>query len=584
MIAKIKNIYALTEQGAKGLVRASFSSCLMYFAYMAPVIAMMYFINEVMFVIEKLEGGWKGIFVFPMLSYVLGIVLIAAGMYAVIHYNYNTLYTETYRESANLRIDIANILRDLPLSYFSKHDISDLSQAVMKDVSDIEHAMSHAIPQSIGFCIYFVIIGIMMLSGNLKLGIGVLLPIVLSFALLLVSKKMQVYGTTKFYRKLRENSEAFQEAIELQQEIKSYGKEREIEFDLSKKVEESEKIHIEAELYQAIPVTLAGSVVHLALGMTIVIGTWIYLRGEAPLLYVIGYLIAAAKIMDGVNGLYMNLAEIMYIDARIKRIKELRGTKIQLGEQTELNHYDIEFEDVEFAYNQERKVIDKVSFVAKQNQVTALVGPSGCGKTSLLRLMSRLYDYDAGKILIDGKEIARIDTDSLFEKISIVFQDVMLFNTTVMENIRMGRRDATEEEVKKAARMANCHDFIEKLPMGYDTPIGENGSRLSGGERQRISIARAILKDAPIIILDEISASLDVENEMKIQESLNTLIKDKTVVIISHRLKSVEKADKIVVLNNGRVEDEGTHNELINRCSLYQNMVQKSNFTEEYLY
>ena len=249
-----------------------------------------------------------------------------------------------------------------------------------------------------------------------------------------------------------------------------------------------------------------------------------------------------------------------------------------------MQHYGIQFKDVEFSYNGGQKIIDGISFTAEQNKVTALVGPSGCGKTTVLRLASRLYDYNKGQILIDGKDIATIDTDSLFDKISIVFQDVGLFNTSIMENIRVGNKNASDNDVKEAARLANCAEFIEALPDGYNTVIGENGSRLSGGERQRLSIARALLKNAPIIILDEISASLDVENEMKIQESLNTLIKGKTVIIISHRLKSIENADKIIVMNQGKVDAEGTHAELLQKSALYRNMIEKSGLTEHYTY
>ena len=301
-------------------------------------------------------------------------------------------------------------------------------------------------------------------------------------------------------------------------------------------------------------------------------------------MYLIGYIIAAARIIDAVAGVEMNLAELMYIDARVKRINELRETKTQEGEPASLQHYDIQFKDVEFSYNGEQKIIDGISFMAEQNKVTALVGPSGCGKTTVLRLASRLYDYDKGQILIDGKDIAQIDTDSLFDKISIVFQDVGLFNTSIMENIRIGNKNASDSAVKEAARLANCADFIEALPDGYNTVIGENGSRLSGGERQRLSIARALLKNAPIIILDEISASLDVENEMKIQESLNTLIKGKTVIIISHRLKSIENVDKIIVMNQGKVDAEGTHAELLQKSALYKSMIEKSGLTERYTY
>lgn len=573
MINKIKNIYALTDSGARGLVKASLSCLLIYVAFLMPMFLVMYFSERLLS--EQMPSSSV---------FLVSILIIFVLMYLAVHYNYNMLFTSTYRESKELRIEIAQVLKSLPLSYFSRHDVSDLSQTVMKDVSDIEHAMCHAIPQMIGFVMYMALISIMMLIGNIKLALCVILPIVISFVLLFLSKKVQVYYTTKFYRNLRENSESFQEAIELQQEIKSYGQMEVVREELEKRMEGSEKIHIQSEIYQAIPVTVSSSVLKFTLGLTVFFGTLLYLRGEARLIYLIGYMVAASRIIDGVSGLHLNLAEIMYIDARINRIKELRNTPVQTGQQTELSNYDIEFQNVSFSYNDEKKVVDKVSFLAKQGEVTALVGPSGCGKTSVLRLMSRLYDYDEGRILIGGKEISSIDTDRLFEKISIVFQDVTLFNTSVMENIRIGKKTATDEEVIQAAKLANCHEFITKLPQEYDTLIGENGSKLSGGERQRISIARAVLKDAPVILLDEISASLDVENEMKIQESLNTLIRGKTVVIISHRLKSVEKADKIIVMDNGKLDCEGSHDYVLKNSELYRNLIEKSGITERYIY
>ena len=573
MIKKIQKIFALTDSGAKGLLSASFYSALMPIAFILPMMIVMLFAQGV------LEGGLRspGFFIGA-------IAVVSAIMYVILYAAYNSLYKETYKESANLRIEIADILKSLPLSYFSKHDISDLSQTILSDVGAIEHALSHAIPEAFGMALYLLIIGAMMLGMNVKLGLCIIIPILISFFLLLLSKKMQMLETGKYHKKLRETSEAFQEAIELQQEIKSYGQAEAVKQKLIKEAQDGEKMHIPVELAQALPTTTANSILAFMIGLTLVFGVPMLLNGEVSLLFLLGYIIAAAKIKDAVSALYMNLAEIMYIDSRINRIKELREVKIQTGEKAELNTYNIEFKDVEFSYNSDRKIINGLSFTAKQGQVTALVGPSGCGKTSVLRLMSRLYDYDKGQILIDGKDIAKIDTDSLFEKISIVFQDVTLFNTTVMENIRIGNKNASDDEVKEAARLANCSEFIEALPDGYNTVIGENGGKLSGGERQRLSIARAFLKNAPIIILDEISASLDVENEMKIQESLNTLIKNKTVVIISHRLKSVENADKIIVLDNGKLNSEGTHKELMEKSALYRSMIEKSGLTEVYTY
>lgn len=573
MIKKIQKMFALTESGAKGLLRASFYSTLQPAAFMLPMMIVMLFAQGI------LEDNLR-----PLKFFITGIVIVAAIMYVILYATYNSLYKETYKESANLRIEIADILKSLPLSYFSKHDISDLSQAILSDVGTIEHALSHAIPEAFGMALYLLIIGAALFVMNPKLSLCIILPIIGSLCLLLLSKKMQILETGKYHKKLRETSEAFQEVIELQQEIKSYGRTEDVKQKLIKEVQDGEKMHIPVELAQALPTATATSILVFMIGFTLLFGVPMLLNGEVSLLFLLGYIIAAAKIKDAVSGLYMNLAEIMYIDSRIKRIKELREVKIQSGEKAELKTYNIEFKDVEFSYNADRKVINGLSFTAKQGEVTALVGPSGCGKTSVLRLMSRLYDYDKGQILIDGKDIAKIDTDSLFDKISIVFQDVMLFNTTVMENIRIGNKNATDDEVKEAARLANCSEFIESLPDGYNTVIGENGSKLSGGERQRLSIARAFLKNAPIIILDEISASLDVENEMKIQESLNTLIKNKTVVIISHRLKSVENADKIIVLDNGKLNAEGTHKQLMENSALYRSMIEKSGMTEVYTY
>ncbi|KXT85851.1 ABC transporter, ATP-binding/permease protein [Streptococcus sp. DD11] len=328
----------------------------------------------------------------------------------------------------------------------------------------------------------------------------------------------------------------------------------------------------------------AGVGLRLTLGLVVLVGSWLLAQGQLPLLYFLGYLLATVKIIDGMEGLYMNVAEILYINAAVRRIKELREAPKQQGRDVSLRHFDIELDGVGFAYKEGQPVLQDVSFTAKQKEITALVGPSGCGKTSLLRLISRLYDYQEGQIRIDGQELKEISTNSLFDSISIVFQDVSLFNASVLENIRLGRPDASDEEVLAAARQANCQAFVEALPDGYDSLVGENGAKLSGGERQRISIARALLKQAPIVILDEITSSLDIENEKLIQESLSLLLRDKTVIIISHRLKSIENADKIVVLKDGRVDGIGRHRELLQTSAVYQELVETSRLIEAFKY
>ena len=570
---KLQKWFGVTESGAKGIVTASVWSMLADISFILPMFLTMFFLQSYFDGTLRPAGFYIGI-----------IAALAVVMYVLVHINYNTLYTATFKECKELRVNIADRLKALPLAYFSKHDVSDLSQTIMADVAAIEHALSHAIPQTIGLVLYLIIFGTVMIAAHPGLGLCVFVPIIISFILLLLSKKIQIRETTRDFHKQRERTEFFQETIELQQEIKSYGLTDSVAAKLNRNVDEAEKLHLVVEAHQAIPLNIALLFLKFSIGFTVFFGLKMYLAGNASLLYLIGYIIAASRVTDAVAGVEANLAELMYIDSRVKRINELRETDVQEGEPASLQHYGIQFKDVEFSYNKGQKVIDGISFTAEQNQVTALVGPSGCGKTTVLRLASRLYDYDKGQILIDGKDIATIDTDSLFDKISIVFQDVGLFNTSIMENIRVGNKNASDDDVKKAARLANCTEFIEALPDGYNTVIGENGSRLSGGERQRLSIARALLKNAPIIILDEISASLDVENEMKIQESLNTLIKGKTVIIISHRLKSIENADKIIVMNKGKIDAEGKHAELLKASPLYRDMIEKSGLTETYVY
>lgn len=568
-----KRYFALTDKGASDLVKASFASFSVYIVNMIPAILLMILFDEL--VLGNVKSN---------VFYISFSIIILVLMYLLLRIEYNTLYNATYKESANLRMDIADTLSKLPLSYFSKHNLSDLSQTIMADVTAIEHAMSHAIAKTIGFFMFFPLVSILLLKGNLKLGLSVVLPIIIGFLLIVWSKKIQLRGNVKYYTKLRDNSDSFQEAIELHQEIKSFGLTKNIKNSLYKKMEEGEKIHLKAEFTAAVPLLLSGLVVQVAFAIVILVGMGLLLKGEINILYLIGYILASIKIKEGVDGVSQNIAELYYIDSMINRIKEIRSTEIQKGEDKEIMDYDIELKNVSFTYNDDTKVLKDISFTANQNEVTALIGMSGCGKTSILRLISRLYDYDGGKITIGGVDIKDISTKSLFKKISIVFQDVTLFNTSIKENIRIGNKKATDKEVKEAARLANCEEFINRLPNGYDTVIGENGATLSGGERQRISIARAFLKNAPIIILDEIAASLDVDNEKKIQESLNELTKNKTVIIISHRLKSIENVDKIVVIDNGEVEAFGNHKELISISKTYNNLVEKAKLAEVFKY
>ena len=568
-----KKHFALTDKGAKDLQRASAASFFVYVINFFPAMLLLLLVDELLLNnVKETE------------LYLWGAILVLAAMWILLRIEYDALYNTTYQESENLRTEIADILTKLPLSYFSRHDLSDLAQTIMADVAAIEHAMSHAMAKAVGFLFFFPLLSVLLLLGNVKLGLAIILPILLGFGLLLLSKNLQIRESFKHYQKLRDNSESFQEAIENQQEIKSFGLTQKIRQTLYQKMEESEKIHLRAEISAGIPMLCSSVILQFAFVIVILTGVQMLHTGEINILYFLGYVLASIKVRESVESVNMNVEELYYLDSMVKRIREIRETKIQQGKDQTISSYDIEFDQVSFSYDKDTEVLKNVSFTAKQNEVTALVGVSGCGKTSILRLMSRLYDYDGGSIRIGGLDIKELSTKSLFEKLSIVFQDVTLFNTSVLENIRIGKKTATDEEVIRAARLANCEEFIRRLPEGYKTMIGENGATLSGGERQRLSIARAFLKDSPIIILDEIAASLDVENEKKIQDSLNRLILDKTVIIISHRLKSVENADKIVVIDCGRVEASGTHLELLKTSPTYNNLVEKAKLTEEFQY
>lgn len=568
-----KKRYALSEQGAKNLTKATIYCFLTYCINLGPMFILMGLINQLVL------GN-----VSSTLQYIVMAILTLIFMYILLSEEYVSLYNSTYKESANLRKGIAENLAQLPLAYFSKHDLSDLSQTIMSDVERVEHSMSHSIPKVVAMWLFFPLMGLIMFIGNWKLGLAAIIPTLLSFMINPLAKQKEVSEYSRYFNVLRDNSELFQETIELQQEISSFNQADKVKKNLYKKMEESERIHLKVEVLPMLAVGISSSLSYISLAVVLAVGIQLLIHNEISLLYLIGYLIGAIKVKELFDVSREGMTEMSYIEPAIVRIKEIKNAALQEGKDTDLSSYDIEFKNVSFAYNEDAKVLKDVSFTAKQGEVTALVGISGSGKTSVLRLISRLYDYDTGSILIDGKDIKNISTESLFKNVSIVFQDVTLFNTSIMENIRLGRESATDEEVREAAVLANCMDFIEKLPDGFDTLIGENGAELSGGERQRISIARAFLKDAPVLILDEISASLDVDNEKKIQDSLNKLIKDKTVIIISHRLKSIENVNKIVVIDEGVVETSGNHDELIKDSKVYKNLIEKTKLAEAFNY
>lgn len=565
--------FQISDSGATGLMKSIWSFVLYYVSFIPPMSCVLMLADQLL----KQKTG-------SSLFFTLFLLVATVVMYLIVNYNYKTTYDETYRESANLRINLADRLSKLPLSYFSKHNISDLAQTIMADVTSMEHAFANVVPNFIGFSIYFLVGSLGLLVVNWKLALCILLPVLASALALFLTKKLQVRDVNRHYVKMRELSESFQNAIELNQEIKSYGLKEVVKARVDRQLEESERLQWSAQITQMIPLTIGQTLSILPIGITAVVGLMMLTRGQVSILILLSYLIMAAKLSGAMGGVLLYLTEIFYLNARINRIGEIQNHDIQGGRAAELTSFDVEVQDVCFSYQEDTQVIDHASFTAEQGQVTALVGPSGCGKTTMLKLISRLYDVDSGTIKIGGMDTSTIHTDSLFRYVSIVFQDVVLFNASILENIRLGRLDASDEEVMQAAKLAGCDDFINSLPETYHTMIGENGAKLSGGERQRLSIARAILKDAPIIILDEIAASLDVETEVQIQDGLNHLIHGKTVIVISHRLKSIEQADKIIVMKAGKVEACGKHAQLLQNSPTYRAMIEKSHLAETFHY
>lgn len=569
----LKEKFSLTDEGVKNLINASLSSFYLYFINLFPSLFLIFFIKQLL---EEKNS--------PKIIYIVIGGVIVTTIYLLLRKEYDLIYNNAYKESGNIRIELIKKFSNLPMSYFTKHNLSDLSQAIMSDVEAVEHALSHAIPRFLGFILFFPLISLLLILGNMKLGIIISATIMMNFLFFFFSKEIQEKGLKKHYNKLREISQDIQESIELQQEIKSYSLTQKIKNKLFDKFEKSEKEQLKSNTVQLIAVLISSVSLCIIVAIVILVGTNLYLKNEINILILFSYILATIKLKDSVEGIMQNIAEIFYIDSRVKKIKEINNYKLQSTEGiSDIKNYSIKFEDVSFSYDERNKVIENISFEIKENSVNAIIGKSGCGKSTILKLIAKLYDCKSGKIKVGDIDINCIDTHKLFEKISVVFQEVNLFNDTILENVRIGNINATDDEVKKACKLANC-DFIENLPQGYKTMIGENGARLSGGEKQRLSIARAFLKNAPIILLDEITSSLDIENEKKIQDSLKLLVKNKTVVIISHKLKAIEKVDNIIILNNKKVEAIGNHTELLKISKLYRELIKKSELSSNYLY
>ena len=478
---------------------------------------------------------------------------------------YKATYGLVYGEVKNARLGLAERLRRLPLGYFGKRDLADLTETLMGDVNRLEHVWSHCLSYLYGSWISTTLIAAGMLIYNWKLALACLWGVPVAFILLFGSRKVHKAQSENHKKAAVQVADGIQETLENIREIRATNREDRFLEELNGKIDRSEKVQIKGELTIGIFVNLAGVIMRLGVATTILTGTGMILSGQIDFMQLFMFLLAITRVYAPFDQALALIAEMFVSQVSAGRLREVQETPTAEGSEVFMpKGHDIEFRNVSFAYDNQ-EVLSGVSFTAREGEVTALVGPSGSGKSTCARLAARLWDADRGEILVSGVDIEGIDPEVLLSDYSMVFQDVVLFDDTVMENIRLGKYGATDEEVLAAAKAANCDEFVDKLPNGYATPIGENGAKLSGGERQRISIARALLKNAPIVLLDEATASLDVENETKVQGALSRLLTGKTVLVIAHRMRTVEAADKIVVLADGKVAEEGSPAELLKK-------------------
>lgn len=564
---KFQRKYALTDQGVRNTKKGTFWTVIVNLVVMGGV-SILYLVMSG-FMGALTEGS-----PLPGSAIVLGLLVLFALLSFVTHLQqYKATYGLVYNEVKTTRLSLAERLRKLPLGYFGKRDLADLTETIMGDVNRMEHVWSHVLGYLYGAYISTAIIAVCLLVYDWRLAIACLWGVPVAFGLLFGSRKIAARNAERTKKAAVRVSDGIQEALENVREIRATNQEERYLNGLNQKIDEHERVTIQGELGTGLFVNAASVIMRLGVATTILVGANLILSGSIDFMLLFLFLLVITRVYAPFDQSLALIAEMFVSQVSADRMNEIYDTPTAEGaEKFEPKGHDIVFEHVGFSYD-EKEVLHDVSFTAKEGEVTALVGPSGSGKSTCARLAARLWDISKGVIRVGGVDISTIDPEVLLRDYSMVFQDVVLFDDTVMENIRLGKRGATDEEVRAAAKAANCDEFVHRLPQGYNTPIGENGAKLSGGERQRISIARALLKDAPIVLLDEATASLDVENETRVQGALSRLLVRKTVLVIAHRMRTVEAADKIIVLADGRVAEEGTPAELMNKNGLYHRMV-----------
>ena len=562
--------FALSEQGGRDLTKAIFSCAITNMGLIFPMGILFLFMERLLGPLVGLQAPSLG-----MAGYVAACIVLLVIIFIFWRIQYDATFVASYTESANMRIRLAERLRTLPMSFFGKRDLADLTTTIMADSAFIEKAFSHFIPELIGAFISTALIGVCLLAADWRMGLAVLWVVPVSFLLAAGTRPMVDRVERRQKEKKIAASDGIQECIENIQDIRANNQQEEYLRGLDQKILNVESITIRLELLNGTMVTASQMFLKVGMATTVLVGAALLSSHSIGFMLFLMFMVASTRLYGPLTGCLQNLSAVYSALLVVERMKGIEEQPVWQGSREAVyDGYDIVFDHVGFSYKDGEQVLKDVSFTARQGQVTALVGPSGGGKSTSAKLAARFWDIDRGKITLGGTDISGIEPETLLRSFSIVFQDVVLFNNTIMENIRLGRKGASDQEVMEAARAAQCEEFIHRLPNGYETRIGENGSALSGGERQRLSIARALLKNAPVILMDEATASLDVENETLVQEAISNLVKDKTVLIIAHRMRTVAGADRIVVLKDGYVAEQGTPGDLMEKKGIYRHMAE----------